>query len=78
MKHTFRGTRKFEIFEGCIGYSKAYSLISSYDVTVNFTVVQTVSKWKVRQLLHNMTVPQLDLMIPDPPTRDKPVDDLLL
>jgi hypothetical protein len=50
IKHTFRGTHKFEIYEGCIGYSKAYLLISSNDITVNFTMVQMVSKWKVRQL----------------------------
>jgi hypothetical protein len=29
-------------------------------------------------LLHSMTVPQLDMLVPDPPTRDKPVDNLIV
>jgi hypothetical protein len=75
-RYHFRGARRIGIPEGCKGYAESYSLTSSIDHTLNVSVSSHTTKWKLRQLISNLTAHTLDILVPVPPQRDVLVETL--
>jgi hypothetical protein len=73
-RYHFWGARKIQIPEGCMGYVKEYSLTSSIDQTLNVSVSAHSTKWKLQQLLNNLTTRNLEILVPIPPQRDIPME----
>jgi hypothetical protein len=46
-------------------------------MSLNVSVVASTTKWKVRQLLQNLSTNALDYLVPVPPQCDLPVDALV-
>jgi hypothetical protein len=73
----FRGARLISIPFGCFGHSKGYSISAFQDISLNFTVMSTTTSWKLSQLLHNISLPLLDALLPEPPKKKVMVEDIV-
>lgn len=73
----FRGTRLVHLDPGCYGHSTAYSMEAHKEFTVNHTILRAETEWAETQLLPDVTPEQLKEIMPAPPTRRVPVQQVL-
>lgn len=73
----FRGARLIDLPPRCFGHSKGYHVSSHEDIYLDFVVLPSVTSWKLGQLLHNLSLPFVAQVLPEPPQRNVPIEDLV-
>jgi hypothetical protein len=75
--YPFRGSRLINVGPGCTGFAEDYSVSSHPEFNINQTTTTSSINWRLGEMTHNLSLRVLDVMIPTPPLRKIPVEDLV-
>jgi hypothetical protein len=75
--YEFRGALLIPLGPKCFGLSEGYQIAAHPEFTVNQTLITSSTEWTVRSLLHDISLPVLAAILPEPPRSAVPMSDVL-